>query len=148
MSLAEPPSPFSPDAEELKKLQHRWDAGAYAEDLNHLIDFVRERKDLLMQAAGGSGSEADYLKAVRALLIQFGSVDARTEMLEQLQLIQDEIWYCGERGDYDRARIVEDWTRQHAAAWRRWRLIEYLFVLERGGYQILTGLGFCDEIGA
>jgi hypothetical protein len=65
------------------------------------------------------------------MIVQVGTVHAQSEMQDQIRAIRDEIWYRGERGDYDRERITQDWATQHANPWRRWRIKEYLYVADR-----------------
>lgn len=81
---------------------------------------------------------AALLDAVKCIVGRAGAVHLASEMRDQLQVIRDELWIRGEKGDYDRAHITEEWTSRHAANWRRWRLKEYAFVIDRIADRVLA----------
>jgi len=49
-------------------------------------------------------------------------------MQDQMREIHDEIWYCGQRGEFDTKQITREWVARHGSNWRRWRIKEYQFV--------------------
>lgn len=71
------------------------------------------------------------LTTVKQGIVQARSIDCRNEMTDQMKAINDEIWFCGERGEYDRNQIAINWTAQHAENWRRWRIKEYLYLVDQ-----------------
>lgn len=125
---------------ELRTLQEDWACGELLTHAVRLVEFVdRHRAEILGYAGAGAGP-ATKLATIKRQIVSVESVCTHSEMLDQTRAIHDEIWYRGERGEYDRHHIVHDWTSRHAAAWRRWRLKEYLFVVDRCAESLLSHL--------
>lgn len=125
---------------ELRTLQEDWADGELLTHAVRLVEFIdRHRADIL--ALAGPGADAAVkVQTIKRQIIRLESVCTLSEMLDQRRAIHDEIWFRGERGEYDRHHIVHDWTSRHAAAWRRWRLKEYLFVVDRCAESMLSHL--------
>ena len=138
MSSTRESNAYAPSEEGLAVLWNRWDAGEYAHHVHNLLGFVEEKHEFLRRAVAESDGSEGCLAAVRALLIQLGTVHPKNEMRDQMKAIHDEIWYRGERGEHDRSQIVANWTKLHAASWRRWRIMEYLFVLDREADAVIS----------
>lgn len=117
-------------------LECSWYEGRLLSHVDRLLSFVKANRQKLLEQAGGSVDEQALLNAVKALIRQTGSVDLSAELKDQVKEIHSEIWIRGEKGDYDRRRIQREWTAAHAAAWREWRIKEYLFVADRCAGQI------------
>lgn len=98
-----------------------------------LEEFCDRLHGQIAERAGSSAGAPDLLRACQVLIVEFGGVHPPSELQDQLRAIHDEIWFRGERGEYDRERIVQDWICRHAANWRRWRLKQYFFTLARFG---------------
>ena len=94
----------------------------------------------IVQRAGPDADAHALLLAAKQHVILAGAVHPRSEMVDQAREIQDEIWIRGERGEYDRQHIAHEWTSRHAANWRRWRLTEYLYVMDRRARDIVAAL--------
>ena len=78
----------------------------------------------------GPGASADQLVAVvKDLIGQRGTMHLAAELKDQMREMEKELWYSGEQDPRARAEIKQQWTTRHAAAWRRWRIQEYLFVV-------------------
>lgn len=122
-------------------LARSWDAGELHGHAERVLGFVVRHRAEVLRLAGASPTEHTLLDAARQLIVQAGSVHAMSEMRDQMKAIRDEIWIRGERGDYDRQNIASDWTSQHAANWRQWRVREYLYVVDRCAADILRCLG-------
>jgi len=119
-------------------LELRWYEGRmlrYAEWLTAFAD--RHREEILM-AAGAAADSAVLLAATKRLIAECGSMHLAGELKDQRREIENELWYRGERGEHDRAGIQQDWTARHAAAWRRWRIQEYLFIADRCACQVVA----------
>jgi hypothetical protein len=124
------PSHLCPSSVEAEALRDRWVEGAYQPFQEYLRGFLRQHRRFLAEQCANEEPES-ALDVAKSLVVENGCVDLRSEMRDQLQAIHDELWYRGEEGQWDREAIVERWTREHAPAWRRWRTMEYLFVLEQ-----------------
>jgi hypothetical protein len=61
-------------------------------------------------------------------------------MADQIKEINNEIWFRGEHGDFDRSKIQEEWAVRFAGQWRSWRVKEILYVVDRMGPEILQRL--------
>jgi hypothetical protein len=122
---------------ELFALELRWYEGRmllYAEWLFAFVD--RHRADISLLATG-SREPVALVAATKRLIIQRGSLRMAAEMEDQIREIENELWYRGEKGEHDRAGIEAAWTLAHARAWRRWRICEYLFVVDRCASRIV-----------
>ena len=127
-----PLSALEPPCEaELRTLEARWQEGRYRDYVEMLTVFVERHRDEIRQLAGEARDPGALLHAAKRLIAQHGSVDIRSELRDQVGEIHNEIWYRGETGYYDRNGIQQEWTIRHAPAWRRWRLKEYCFVVDR-----------------
>jgi hypothetical protein len=154
------------DADEAVTLEIAWARGSLDRHVERLLAFVDRNHDEIVQLAEersraperASANEpskpspvnsarpaemhppnaAALLDAVKCVVGRAGAVHLASEMRDQLQVIRDELWIRGERGDYDRAYITEEWTSRHAANWRRWRLKEYAFVIDRIAERVLA----------
>lgn len=158
------------DAGEAVALEIAWARGTLDRHVERILAFVDRNRDDIVQLAGSlvrepGGREADagtptrtlpqlapravaLLDAVKCVVGRAGAVHLASEMRDQLQVIRDELWIRGERGDYDRAYITEEWTSLHAANWRRWRLKEYAFVIDRSAERILARLESAERPSA
>jgi len=119
-------------------LELRWYEGRMLPYAEWVGDFVARHRDEILGLAGGSDDPAALLTAAKRLIQQRGSLHMAQELQDQKREIQNELWYRGEKGEFDRRGIQQAWTAQHAAAWRRWRIKEYLFVANRCAGQIVA----------
>ncbi|MEP7384329.1 MAG: hypothetical protein ABI910_21815 [Gemmatimonadota bacterium] len=143
---------------EMIALEIAWARGALDCHVERILAFVDRNRDDIMQLADDAAHETSaspdpraasphpsdahaLLDAVKRVVGRAGAVHLPSEMRDQLQVMRDELWIRGERGDYDRANIAQEWTSLHAANWRRWRLKEYAFVIDRSTDPILARLG-------
>jgi hypothetical protein len=118
-------------------LELSWARGALDRYLGRLLTFVDRNRAEIVQLADGEDPDA-LVEAAKRVVVRAGHVDLSSEMRDQVQRICDEIWIRGERGDYDRAHITQEWTSLHAANWRRWRIKEYVFVIDRCADEIVA----------
>jgi hypothetical protein len=132
MDSCEPRAEMEPlTDEERSALELRWYEGRMLPFSEWLLAFVdRHREEILRMAAERTDPE-NLLAAVNELIIRRGSMHMAKEMEDQKKEIENELWYRGEKGPCDRAGVQLEWTSRHAAAWRRWRIREYLFVVDR-----------------
>lgn len=134
-------SPYEPanDAERAT-LEASWAHGTLQRHLVRLLEFIDRHRDDLRTLATDPGDPLAIAHAMKRLIIHLGTVHHRSEMDDQVRAIHDEIWICGERGSYDREFIKHDWTSRHASNWRRWRIKEYLFVVDHSVGAIFEGM--------
>ncbi len=124
---------------EVVALELSWAKGSLDGYLDRLLPFLtRHREEILLLAGGAQALAPDILASAKRVVARAGCVHLRSEMHDQIKQIRDEIWIRGERGDYDRDHITQEWTSLHAANWRRWRLKEYAFVIDRSAEQIVA----------
>lgn len=122
---------FQPPPEERQTLQQLWDSGKLQHHAQALERFYRKKHQELRQLLNNSYQDQELVEAAKLLVMQNKIVDQIAESIDQLKAIESEIWIQGERGNHDRSQIACDWTRRHAAAWREWRIKEYLYTVER-----------------
>ena len=119
-------------------LELRWYKGHMLPYAEWLMAFVERHRDEILLGAGGADDPAALLDATRRLIAQRGSIDMVAEVKDQRREIENELWYRGEKGEHNRAGIQQDWTMRHAAAWRRWRIQEYLFIADRCASEVVA----------
>lgn len=105
-----------------------------------LVEFIERHRGEILALAGPTADAGAKLMTLKRQIVQQQSVCSQSEMMDQARAIHDEIWYRGERGEYDRRHIAHEWASRHAEAWRRWRLKEYLFVVDRCADRMLAHL--------
>ena len=123
--------------EELEKLQQRWSSGDLANHASQLLRFAEQQREAILALTEGPNDPQALISAIKRTVVECGTVHHLTEMQAQMREIHDYIWYHGEKGEHDRDRIMHDWATRHAANWRRWRLKEYLFVIDQQAAEIL-----------
>ena len=124
----------------IEALEASWANGTLRPHVERLLTFVERNREEILQSCVNVGDGLALLSATKHLIIRAGVVHPPSEMRDQVQEIQDEIWIRGERGDFDRQNIAHEWTSRHAANWRRWRLREYLFVADRCAPDVVARL--------
>jgi hypothetical protein len=113
---------------ELQALENYWRCGQLQSRSDAIVNFVECHRDEILELAGENRDSAALIAATQRLICAYRSLDLPAELQDQIHEINNEIWYRGQKGDYDRARIQREWAEQHAPNWRRWRIIEYLYV--------------------
>jgi hypothetical protein len=121
-------------------LEQSWREGRLDVHAMRVLAFVdRQREEILIRAGEFPNSEC-LLNVIRTFIAEKESIDAYAEIRDQIRAIHDEIWIRGERGEYNRSHIAQEWTSKHAATWRRWQVMKYLFVVDRHTVEILARL--------
>ncbi len=121
-------------------LELRWYQERMLPYVDWLMALVERRRDEILALANGSREPAALLAATKSLIADCGTVHMAAELKDQMQEIERELWYRGEKGEHNRAGIKQEWTARHAASWRRWRVQEYLFVADRCAPRIVAVL--------
>lgn len=102
----------------------------------HLLEFVSRHKQEIQSIARKTRSDSDLIEATKQLIQHRGSIHLPSEMADQIKEINNEIWYRGEHGDYNRSKIQEEWAMKYASMWRNFRIKEILFVVEQKASEI------------
>ena len=126
--------------EELKALNAEWESGKLSGVSVHLMDFVHRHRQEILERAKSSYAPADLLDATRQVVRVRGFIHLPSDMADQIREISNEIWYHGERGDFNRAKIQEEWTVKHAHTWRKWRVKQILYVIDRRASDVAAAL--------
>jgi len=130
----------SPTQEELKALNAEWESGKLAGISAHLLEFVERHRDEILNLAHFSYAPEELLEGVRQVVRQRGFIHLPLDMADQIREISNEIWYHGERGDFNRAKIQEEWTVKYAQTWRKWRVKQILYVVDRRASDVAAAL--------
>jgi hypothetical protein len=131
---------YTPTQEELKTLNTEWAAGKLSGISTHLLEFVERHRAEILELAHQSYSPEELISAVRQWVRQRGFIHLPLDMADQIREISNEIWYHGERGDFNRAKIQEEWTVKHAQTWRKWRVKQILYVIDRRASDVAAAL--------
>jgi hypothetical protein len=129
-----------PTQDELKTLKREWDEGRLDGISTHLLEFVDRHRKEILAIAHDSYAPEELLGAVRYWVRQKGFIHLPLDMADQIREISNEIWYHGERGDFNRAKIQEEWTVKHAVTWRKWRVKQILYVIDRRASDVAAAL--------
>lgn len=116
-------------AEEHQALELRWYEGRMLPYMEWIHAFAEKHRAEILRIAGPGASPEQLVAAVKQLIVQRGSMHMAAELKDQMREMEKELWYSGEKDERARSEIKQRWTVRHAAAWRRWRLQEYLFVV-------------------
>ena len=129
-----------PTQDELKALKGEWESGKLSGISEHLLEFVGRHRKEILEHAGNSFAPDVLVDSVRAIVRQRGFIHLPLDMADQIREISNEIWYHGERGDFNRAKIQEEWTVKHAQTWRKWRVKQILYVVDRRASDVAEAL--------
>jgi hypothetical protein len=132
---------FEPTTQrELQTLNAEWAEGKLVGISTHILEFVDRHRAEILALAHNSFSPEELMTAVRNVIRQRGFIHLPLDMADQIREISNEIWYHGERGDFNRAKIQEEWTVKHAQTWRRWRVKQILYVVDRRASDVVESL--------
>jgi hypothetical protein len=124
--------PFAPlNAAERFSLELRWYQGHQWRYVGWLEEFVTRHHEEILAVAGPRAAVCTLVRATQQVIREHGSINLRGELEDQKAEIERELWYRGENGEFDHIGICDAWARDHAVAWRRYRILEYLFVADR-----------------
>ena len=122
---------------ELKELARDYDAGKFDGVRKDLEEFIRRhRADIVKMAADlrklPTVSAPEAL-AIKLFIQQIKSVNPTDEIKTQLQEIEREVWYRGEKAGQavDKAEVAREWCSRHAPGWRDHRITAIVYVFER-----------------
>jgi hypothetical protein len=123
--------------EETKIIEGLYKAGQLNNICTHLLEFVsRHKEEIKAIAARSSRAGNGPVDATKQLVQHRGSIHLPSEMADQIKEINNEIWYRGEHGDYNRSKIQEEWAMRYASMWRNFRIKEILFVCDQKSAEI------------
>ncbi len=131
MSTLDDPAQYvvANEAEE-EALDREWDTQKLARLRDPLLAFVDRHRDEILRRAQGNDLAA-LLQVTLQLIRELRVIDLRAENRDQLQEIEREVWYRREEGNNDVPAIQADWARRYGPGWRRWRMLQYLYVADR-----------------
>ena len=119
--------------DELKIIEGLYKSGQLNGICSHLLDFVSRHKEEIRAIAA---REPGVVEATKQLVQHRGSIHLPSEMADQIKEINNEIWYRGEHGDYNRSKIQEEWAMRYASMWRNFRIKEILYVCDQKADEI------------
>lgn len=123
--------------EETKIIEGLYKAGQLNNICAHLLEFVsRHKEEIKAIASRSSRADNGAVDATKQLIQHRGSIHLPSEMADQIKEINNEIWYRGEHGDYNRSKIQEEWAMRYASMWRNFRIKEILFVCDQKADEI------------
>ncbi len=126
-------------------LELRWYDGSMLPYFEWLMVLIEDRRAEIVQRANGSAEPAALIDAVKRVIAECGSLHMAAEMKAQREEIEKELWCQGQKGRHDRAKIKQEWAQRYGADWRRWRVREYLFVVDRCAERIVEVLRFSAD---
>ncbi len=148
MAMDEAPSPRSEASapadwmdemdEELRIIEGLYRSGQLNGICVHLLEFVARHRQEIHSMARKTRSDQNLIEATKQLIQHRGSIHLPSEMADQIKEINNEIWYRGEHGDYDRSKIQEEWAMKYASMWRNFRIKEILYVVDQKADEIQT----------
>src|SRR3954470_13457377 len=123
--------------DEFKIIEGLYKSGQLNGICAHLLDFVTRHKEEIRAIAAREMVAGDgVVEATKQLIQHRGSIHLPSEMADQIKEINNEIWYRGEHGDYNRSKIQEEWAMKYASMWRNFRIKEILYVADQKSAEI------------
>lgn len=117
--------------EQIRIIEDLYKSGQLNNICHHLLEFVSRHRDEIKAIANVTRGKNANIDATKQLIQHRGSIHLPSEMADQIKEINNEIWYRGEHGDYERAKIQEEWAMLYASMWRNFRVKEILYVAEQ-----------------
>ncbi len=125
---------------ELGALYREWRDGTLIQFREPLLSFVARDRERILARARGNGPDA-LVEATAEMIRDARVVDLASENRDQRHEMGKEVWIQGEKGNHDVQAIEMDWTHRWAGDWRRWRILEYVFLAERIAPEVIRTLG-------
>jgi hypothetical protein len=110
---------------EILKIECEYKSGMYLALEEKLSVFISKNKGLVDNLR--DRFSVDVMTALKLLLLQKKSIDARAEIGMQVAEIKREAWYRASE-DYD--AIAAEWAKLHAAGWREHYTLVLGYILE------------------
>ena len=127
------------DKNELKTLESEWKTGKLKNLSSHLLEFIdRNRVEILKLTR--SQTPEKMVEAAKKFVRRRGFISLPLDMADQIHEINNEIGYHGEKGVFDRRKIQEAWTMEHAPSWRRWRIKQILYIIDQRASEVSAEL--------
>ncbi len=117
--------------EALRTLEDRWRCGLLNDRITCWKNFLYQHWDHIHLSLGPARDDFMILETTKSKLKALQFLDLKSENEDQTKAIQVEVWIRGERGEYDKNRIYQEWAKEHAPKWRRWRIQENLYVADK-----------------
>lgn len=133
---ATPPDGMDGMDEETQIIEGLYKSGQLNGIGTHLLEFVSRHKQEIQSMARKTRSDSNLIEATKQLIQHRGSIHLPSEMADQIKEINNEIWYRGEHGDYNRSKIQEEWAMKYASMWRNFRIKEILYVVDQKAPEI------------
>ena len=124
---------------ELRTLHEEWTKGKLKNLSNHLLEFIDRNRAAILKLTK-SRSPDKVVDAAKKFVRRRGFIYLPLDMADQIHEIANEIWYHGEKGVFDRRKIQEAWTVEHAPNWRRWRVKQILYIIDRRASEVSAEL--------
>lgn len=134
----------SDNVTEIDEIRALYDSGAcdgIKQDLARFIGVHRAEIRRYQESRQRLGLvEVDDALAVRLFIIKHRSINAVSEIQEQLEEINKEKWIQGVKlgREPDPQAVAEEWTHQHSAGWRAHRVATVLYVFDRDKERFLS----------
>lgn len=117
--------------DEQEIIESKYRRGELSSISDHLLEFVERHRKEILDISRDSRDDVPIIDATKQIVQLRGSIHLPSEMADQIREINNEIWYRGEHGDYDRSKIQEEWAMKYASMWRSFRIKEILYVIDR-----------------
>lgn len=130
-------SKFKFMSEELKNLSEKVCLGQYKELEKDLENFIRVNKQSIMVFKDtelkklGVNAPSNEL-AIKFYILKTRTINPATEIKKELEEIEKEIWYQGEKMKKapNRDQVATEWCKQHAPGWRDNWVFAVLYAFE------------------
>jgi hypothetical protein len=124
--------------DELRIIENLYKSGQLNGICLHLLEFVTRHRQEIQSIARKTRADQNVIEATKQLIQHRGSIHLPSEMADQIKEINNEIWYRGEHGDYNRSKIQEEWAMKYASMWRNFRIKEIMYVVDQKAPEILA----------
>jgi hypothetical protein len=133
-----------------ESLREQYDNGDFEEIRELLFAYAKRRAEAVFEQIQPEDRDKEFpaVISLQRILEQTGSIHLPFEMARQIQEINRETWFVGEKeqGHHDVRKIRENWAMTYAQLWRKAYKIQLLYVLQRNRVELDTLLN--DEIAS
>lgn len=120
----------------IQELDKRWEKGELDSRVFRLHQFIEKNWRDIRNSLEQKKEEDDIRAAVNQLYISVGAFDLHSDMADQVNEINKEVWIRAEEGNHNHRDIRFDWTLKWAVPWRQWRDMEDLYVIDKKAPEI------------
>lgn len=125
-------------SQELQEIVRDFEQGKLKEIEHSLATFITKNRDNILRFKNHylekiHKKEVNDELAIKLYIQQIRTINPQDDIKEQLEEIEREIWYTGERlkAPPNREEVAREWVKKYAPGWRFHKILTVIFVFEK-----------------